>query len=113
MSERPEEAGPPPTVVVQALVNEDAADVRTVKRSLLARLQDAPAGSGPTPEELLGQWPTNPAVDRDAASLIYQDFCRQRRQGSASNLDDYQKRFPEHAESLASLARQDDFQRSM
>src|SRR5262245_33369836 len=96
---------PPATIIVEALAAEgrDAAAVRSQKLSLLAQLGSGSAGSGGLrPEDLLAQWPTNPATDRDAASLIFQDFCRQRAQDPATSLQEYEARFPEHRDSLAS-----------
>ena len=92
----------------------DIASIRSQKLSLLAQLQSGSAEeAGPTPEELLAQWPTNPQCDRDAASLIFQDFCQRRQRDPNTSIKEYQDRFPEHKDSLASLMRQDAFLKSL
>ncbi len=107
----------PGTVVLApatADAGRDVATIRSRKLSLLAQLQSESAKkSGCTPEELLAQWPTNPRTDRDAASLIFQDFCRRREQDPNTNIKEYQERFPEHKDTLATLVQQDAFLKSI
>ena len=67
--------------------------------------RDRAEDARPTPEELLAQWPTNSQCDRDAASLIFQDFCQRRQLDPDTKLTDYQNRFPAHKETLATLVR--------
>ena len=80
-------------------------DARTWKRELLAEQLSAWEGGDPiAPEVLLSRWPTDPSTDPDAASLLIEDLLQRRRRGEASQLEDYEGRFPEHARSLADLA---------
>jgi serine/threonine protein kinase/Flp pilus assembly protein TadD len=107
---------PTGTVVVPSLASEgrDVASVRSQKNALLDQLRSASGEpSALTPEALLARWPTNPATDQDAASLIFEDFCRRRQEDPGVSLADYQQRFPEHRESLASLVRQEAFLKSL
>jgi eukaryotic-like serine/threonine-protein kinase len=116
MSSRSDLQIPPPTVVVPPRADEgrDVASIRRQKLDLLEQLQSgSKEPRRPTPEELLAKWPTNPQTDRDAASLIFQDFCRHREQDPDTTLDDYQKRFPEHKKSLARLVEHDAFLKSL
>jgi serine/threonine protein kinase/Tfp pilus assembly protein PilF len=87
----------------------DVASVRSVKRTLLKQAQSGSGADHPTPEELLSRWPADPDKDRDAASLIFQDFCRKRRRDPNTKIQEYQERFPEHKEALANLLVQEAF----
>ncbi len=98
----------------EATVQVSYLDSRRRKREALGQLS-APRGDGsrPTPEEVLPQWPTDPAADADVASLLFEDFCRRRQSGDEPSLSEYEKRFPEHRDSLADLVRRQDFFRSV
>jgi serine/threonine protein kinase/tetratricopeptide (TPR) repeat protein len=85
---------------------------RSLKRELLAELRASWAKGRPTPvQDLLGRWPGNPTADPDVTSLLFEDYL----QGGAKqeSASDYQERFPEHKDSLASLIRQHDVLRSL
>jgi eukaryotic-like serine/threonine-protein kinase len=87
---------------------------RSTKRKLLAQLCAASEANCPVrPEELLPRWPSNPEVDPDVASLIFEDFRQRRRRGEEPSVEEYDQRFPEHKDSVARLFRQHDFLRSV
>jgi len=97
-----------------ATVEVDYLDVRRRKRELLDELSSPRAdGSRPTPEEVLPRWPADPQADADVASILFEDFCQRRAEGEQLSLDDYEKRYPAQKNSLAELARQQDFFRSV
>jgi serine/threonine protein kinase/Flp pilus assembly protein TadD len=115
MSEPTSHDAPPPAPPRNdATVQVDYLDARRRKRELLSQV-DAPRedGSRTTPEEVLSAWPANPAADLDVASVLFEDFCRRRDRGEDASLSEYEKRFPEHQDSLADLVRQQDFFRSV
>jgi serine/threonine protein kinase/tetratricopeptide (TPR) repeat protein len=99
---------------VDATVQVDYLDARRRKRELLEQA-DAPRpdGTRTAPEELLDDWPSDPAGEADAASLLFEDFCRRRDRGDEPSLSEYEERFPQHRDSLADLMRRQDFVRSL
>jgi eukaryotic-like serine/threonine-protein kinase len=87
--------------------------VRSCKRALLSELTHSHENGNPvTPEDLLARWPDKPC-DPDIASLLFEDYQQQRRRGSAPQLSNYEERFPQQADSLRSLVRQNDLLRSL
>lgn len=99
---------------------EDGADklsfvaARCTKRKLLAELCGESEDDRPArPEDLLPRWPTNPAADPDVASMLFEDFRQRSRRGEQPSLGEYEQRFPEHKDSVASLVRHHDFLRSV
>jgi eukaryotic-like serine/threonine-protein kinase len=75
--------------------------VRSVKRDLLRELSESHLQGKPVPpEDLLRRWPTDPALDRDVASLLFDDYCRREQSGETPSLADYQRRFPGQSDSL-------------
>jgi serine/threonine protein kinase/Tfp pilus assembly protein PilF len=92
----------------------DFAEVRTRKRELLEELRDGADDGRPLrPEDLLPRWPTDPHADPDIASLLFTDYCERQRRGEPVSASDYEQRFPEHRDSLASLLRQHGVLRSL
>lgn len=87
--------------------------VRSVKRSLLAELRNDTAGTAPRLESLLARWPTDPRQDRDAASVLFEDFQQRSRRGEAPDREEYEERFPDQKDSLAVLFRRQDFLESV
>jgi serine/threonine protein kinase/tetratricopeptide (TPR) repeat protein len=86
---------------------------RSLKRHLLAELQGQVPDAPVTPEDVLARWPDDPHSDPDAASVLFADYCRRRQRGEDPSLTDYEQRFPEHKDSLASLFRHHDVMRSV
>ncbi|MEJ7637063.1 MAG: hypothetical protein WKF75_03495 [Singulisphaera sp.] len=70
---------------------------------ILAEQRRAGRGSPVPAEELLRRWPTDPAADPDAASLLAEDYFQRRRRGEDPSLNDYKDHFPDQSRSLASL----------
>jgi len=76
--------------------------VRSRKRALLAEQRASwDEGRPVPPEEILRRWPTDPAKDPDAASLLVEDYFQRRRRGDELSLDHYHERFPDHSRSMA------------
>jgi serine/threonine protein kinase/Flp pilus assembly protein TadD len=87
---------------------------RSLKRELLAEQQAAwDEGRPVAPESLLHRWPTDPTGDPDVASLLFEDFQRRRLDGEQPSVEEYDQRFPEHKDSLASLLARDAVLRSV
>jgi serine/threonine protein kinase/lipoprotein NlpI len=87
---------------------------RSIKRKLLAELcADDEADRPVRPEEVLPHWPTDPKDDPDVASLLFEDFRQRCRRGEQPSIAEYQERFPEHKDSVASLFHHHDFLRSV
>jgi serine/threonine protein kinase/Tfp pilus assembly protein PilF len=85
----------------------DFASHRSLKRQLLDELRSGwEAGRPVPPEDLLGRWPGTPDHDTDVASLLFEDYCQRRNRGDKVAPEEYERRFPAHEESLASLRRQ-------
>src|SRR5579859_2958089 len=79
----------------------DFLHARSIKRSLIRELEASHAQGAPLPPEaVLARWPTDPADDRDVASLLFEDYCRREHGGDAPSLADYQQRFPSQRDSL-------------
>src|SRR5437879_13921280 len=79
-------------------------EARSRKRKLLAELcADSQDSQSLRPEDLLARWPTDPGNDPDVASLLFEDFRQRERRGEKPSIDEYDKRFPEHKDSFASL----------
>jgi serine/threonine protein kinase/Flp pilus assembly protein TadD len=92
----------------------DFLHARSVKRELLRELGASYERGQPVrPEDLLARWPTNPADDRDVASLLFEDYCRRENGGEQPSLAEYQQRFPEQRDSLISHFRQHGVLRSL
>jgi serine/threonine protein kinase/Flp pilus assembly protein TadD len=92
----------------------DFVQARSIKRALMHELDQSHAAGKPvSPEELLARWPTNPADDRDVASLLFEDYCRRQRSGERPSIREYQDRFPEQRDSLISHFRQHAVMRSL
>jgi serine/threonine protein kinase/Flp pilus assembly protein TadD len=90
------------------------AALRGRKRALLAEQKAGWNEGRPSPpEDLLRRWPTDPAADPDAASLLAEDFFQRRRRGEDPSLDEYEDRFPAQSRSLASLVTRHDALRSL
>jgi serine/threonine protein kinase/Flp pilus assembly protein TadD len=89
------------------------AEARSLKRELLEELRRGGAGGPVRPEDLLSRWPDDPKDDPDVASLLFADYCARLRQGEQASTCDYDRRFPEHRDSLASLLRQHGVLRSL
>jgi serine/threonine protein kinase/Tfp pilus assembly protein PilF len=64
-------------------------------------------------DDVLARWPTDPAADPDVASILFEDFLRRRAHGEEASVEDYQRRYPEHKDSLESLVRRKDLLRSL
>ena len=80
------------------------ARLRSQKRAILAEQRaDWDEGRPVPPEDLLRRWPTDPATDPDAASLLVEDYFQRRKRGEDPGLGDYEDRFPEQSRSLVSL----------
>src|SRR5262249_35884672 len=115
MSQRmSQDAAPPPPRREDVTVQVDYLHARRRKRELLEQ-GSAPGadGSRPTPEEVLPDWPGNPSQDADVASLLFEDFCKRRDRGDEPSLSEYDRRFPEHRDSLADLVRRQDIFHSL
>jgi serine/threonine protein kinase/tetratricopeptide (TPR) repeat protein len=81
---------------------------------LLEEQRDAwEAGRPLPPEDVLARWPVDPAADRDAASVLYQDFQRRQQGGQPASFHDYDQRFPEHGKALAELVSRHNLLRSL
>ena len=65
------------------------------------------------PEALLPRWPGDPEADPDVASLLFEDYLQRALHNEPPTVDLYEKRFPEHKDSLASLVRHHDVLRSL
>jgi serine/threonine protein kinase/tetratricopeptide (TPR) repeat protein len=89
------------------------AAARMRKRELLAELCLNETADPPSPEDLLARWPTDPKRDSDVASLLFADFQQRSLRGEEPSIAEYDRRFPEHKDSIASLFRHQDFLRSM
>jgi serine/threonine protein kinase/tetratricopeptide (TPR) repeat protein len=90
------------------------AETRTVKREILAELHESWLQAQPIkPEQLLSRWPVNPGTDPDVAALLFQDFAQRQSSGESPSIEAYERRFPEHRDSLASLVRRQAFCRSI
>jgi serine/threonine protein kinase/Tfp pilus assembly protein PilF len=100
---------------LEALPEElDFAASRKVKQQLLAELRSGwQAGNPVSPELLLRRWPGNPDNDPDVASLLFEDYCQRRNHGARPDSAEYEQRFPDHKDSLASLSRHHDLLRSL
>jgi serine/threonine protein kinase/Flp pilus assembly protein TadD len=109
MSQNPsQDAARPAPGRDDATVQVDYLAARRRKRELLKEVGDTQAA----PEDVLPRWPASPDSDADVASLLFEDFCRRRDSGEQPSLADYADRFPAHRDSLAALARQQEFFRS-
>src|SRR5437879_8083162 len=76
-------AGPPPEPS-----SGNFAQARSLKRDLLAELRAGwEVGNPPRPEELLERWPGDPAEDRDAASVLFEDYLQRRQHGGSPHED--------------------------
>src|SRR5690348_12027304 len=76
---------------------------RCSKRKLLAELcGESEDDQLVRPEDLLPRWPTNPATDPDVASMLFEDFRQRSRRGEEPSIAEYEQRFPEHKDSVAS-----------
>jgi serine/threonine protein kinase/Tfp pilus assembly protein PilF len=89
------------------------AEARSLKRELLEELRGGSPEAPVRPEDLLPRWPADPKADPDVASLLFADYCARLRQGEPASVSDYEQRFPEHRDSLASLFRQHAVLRSL
>src|SRR3954452_17165699 len=76
----------------------------TIKRDMLDK-QGHPA----VLDELPARLPAVPRQEDDIANLLFDDFCDRLRQGEDVSIADYQSRYPDQQESLAKLARQQQF----
>jgi serine/threonine protein kinase/tetratricopeptide (TPR) repeat protein len=87
---------------------------RSLKRDLLDELRTSwDNGTPVAPEELLRRWPGDPSADPDVASLLFEDYQRRSRKGESAPSKDYEERFPNHQDSLASLIRHHEVLRSL
>ncbi len=87
---------------------------RRVKRDLLRELGESHRRGAPLrPEELLARWPTDPAGDRDVASLLFEDYCRRADGGERPSVSDYEERFPAQRDSLIAHFRRHGILRSL
>src|SRR5260370_20071555 len=85
-----------------------------MKRELLAELcAESSKENSVRPEVLLPRWPTDPGNDPDVASLLFEDFRQRQRRGEKPSIEEYDERFPEHKDSVASLFHYHDFLRSV
>jgi serine/threonine protein kinase/Flp pilus assembly protein TadD len=92
----------------------DFAACRGAKRDLVEQLcARRAAGESVRPEDILRQWPVEPASDADVASLLFADYDSRQSSGENPSIVDYQQRFPEHQDSLAALVRQHAVLRSL
>src|SRR5437588_1670978 len=104
-SERPDSGTPAPGDFLRA---------RSIKRELIRELEASHEQGKPLPPEaVLARWPTDPADDRDVASLLFDDYCRREHSGEQPSLIDYQQRFPAQRDSLASHFRKHGVMRSL
>jgi serine/threonine protein kinase/tetratricopeptide (TPR) repeat protein len=95
-------------------VEVDFQTLRRRKCDLIAEIQQPQSdGSQPTPEDLLPLWPTSAKNDVDFASLLLEDYSRREEKGEQPSVEDYAKRFPDHAEPLRGLIRQQEFLHSL
>ncbi len=87
--------------------------MRARKRELLEEQRSAWSEDRPVSiEGFLGRWPTDPARDPDAASLLLEDYLQRRRRGEDESLSHYQERFPEQGRALEGLLAQETVYRS-
>ncbi len=78
-----------------------------LKSELLRELQmDAEQGGGKSLDDVLPRWSADPRNDPDLASLVYADYQQRAERGEEPAQEEYQKRFPEQGESIASVFRQ-------
>src|SRR5262245_36618430 len=90
------------------------AESRSLKRELLAELRASwQDGVPPEPEELLERWPGEPRRDPDVASLLFEDYLQRAERGERPTPPEYERRFPEHKDSLPSLLDHQDLLRSL
>lgn len=95
-------------------VGVDFASLRAAKRELVEELRIRRAdGESVEPEQILERWPTDPRADADVASLLFEDYCQRQQAGDQASIIDYERRFPEHQDSLAALVRQHAVWRSL
>jgi hypothetical protein len=63
--------------------------LRGRKRAILAEQNSRwEEGKPVPPEDLLRRWPTDPATDPDAASLLFEDYFQRRKHGENPSLGD-------------------------
>jgi serine/threonine protein kinase/Flp pilus assembly protein TadD len=78
--ERPSAATPPDLPPAHDFLRE-----RSLKRELLAELRQSWDEGDPVPmEDLLARWPTDPASDKDVASLLFENYLHRSRVASLS-----------------------------
>lgn len=107
-SQRSEQPGP------ASQAPADFLRARSIKRELMQELEQSHKQGKPLPPEaVLARWPTNPADDRDVASLLFDDYCRREHSGEGPSLADYEKRFPSQRDSLVSHFRKHGVMRSL
>jgi serine/threonine protein kinase/Flp pilus assembly protein TadD len=83
---------------------------RGIKRGLLAEYRAGmEKGASVRPEDVLPRWPTNPKDDLDFASFLFEDYQQRRRRGEQPSVDEYNRRFPEHKDSLSQLVSRHEF----
>jgi serine/threonine protein kinase/Flp pilus assembly protein TadD len=95
-------------------VGVDFAALRGAKRELVEQLcARRAAGESVRPEDFLPQWPVEPKRDADVAGLLFADFQSRQSSGENPSIVEYERRFPEHQDSLAALFRQHAVLRSL
>ena len=92
----------------------DFATARGLKRELLQELRASwEEGEQPLPpEQLLPRWP-EPVEGADVVSLLFEDYLQRQKRGEPVSADSYSQRFPQQADKLASMVRQNDLLRSV
>jgi serine/threonine protein kinase/lipoprotein NlpI len=96
-----------PTVVVEGLA---APRDGTVVRSPLPPALEAESAQkgGLRPEDLLAEWPSGAQPEQEAASAIFQDFCKRRQKDPhATSVHEAQEGLAGHGESMDLLVRED------
>lgn len=82
----------------------DALQRRSIKRDLLNELREGwNLGQPDSIAHLIDRWPNDPSHDPDVANLLAEDYHQRQVRGQYPTLDDYQRDFPAHADSLRQL----------
>ena len=101
-------------VADDASARADAVSLRRSKRRLLDEFNASwDRGAPLAPEDVLARWPADPAKDRDAVSVLFEDYQRRAGRGDEPSVSEYEARFPGRKDSIAAQFRQHEFLRSV
>src|SRR5205807_8414611 len=109
----PPEAPTPAACQSLAMPSVRALENRRRKRELLDALSASWQRGQPLPvDDVVERWPGN-RRDPDLASILFEDYRQRRQRDERVVLSDYQARFPQQRESLASILHNQALLRSM